>query len=65
LTGHLPAISEIDLLSPDGKHERIFGFNDTEFDYPKDKTIHQLFQDLATRAPGEVAVVLGASQLTY
>ncbi len=40
-------------------------WNDTEADYPKDKCIHQLFEEQAERTPDAVAVVYEDQQLTY
>jgi len=58
-------ISEIDLLTQERKQELVFDFNQTESDYPRDKTIHHLFQEQVAHAPGDVAVTFGDSQLTY
>ena len=40
-------------------------FNDTVADYPKDKTIHQLFEEQARRARERAAVVFEEQRLTY
>ncbi|WP_139487922.1 non-ribosomal peptide synthase/polyketide synthase [Brevibacillus dissolubilis] len=40
-------------------------FNDTKADYPKDKTIHQRFEEQAEKTPGHVAVVFENQELTY
>ncbi|CAN2247163.1 hypothetical protein STZ1_100003 [Bacillus subtilis] len=40
-------------------------FNQTETDYPKDKTIQQLFMEQADRTPEQTAVVCGHETLTY
>ncbi|MFP3830779.1 AMP-binding protein, partial [Pseudomonas sp. SIMBA_021] len=37
----------------------------TETDYPKDKTIQQLFMEQADRTPEQTAVVCGHETLTY
>ncbi|AIY07183.1 MULTISPECIES: AMP-binding protein [Paenibacillus] len=34
-------------------------------DYPREKTIHQLFEEQVERTPDHVAVVLGDKHLTY
>ncbi|MFK4302177.1 amino acid adenylation domain-containing protein [Paenibacillus sp. RC254] len=39
--------------------------NSTLADYPRDTTIHQLFEGEAERTPEQVAVVLGDKHLTY
>ncbi len=40
-------------------------FNDTTAVYPKNKTIVQFFQEQATRAPGNIAIVSNGQSLTY
>jgi amino acid adenylation domain-containing protein len=40
-------------------------FNNTQTDYPKDKTIHRLFEEQAERTPGKTAVVFGDRRMTY
>lgn len=58
-------ISDIEIMSEEEKHKIIYEFNDTGADYPRDKTVHRLFEEQAERTPGSVAVVLGDKQLTY
>ncbi|MCP5047308.1 MAG: amino acid adenylation domain-containing protein [bacterium] len=53
LTGH------IDLLSQSDKQRILVEFNDTEVDYPKDKTIHGWFEEQAQRTPDRIAVTGG------
>ncbi len=43
----------------------IYDYNKTEREYPKDKTIHQLFEEQVVRAPNNIAVVFEEKQLTY
>ncbi len=43
----------------------VYDYNKTERDYPKDKTIHQLFEEQVTRTPNNIAVVFEEKQLTY
>src|SRR5699024_5984766 len=40
-------------------------FNDTTAEYPREKTIHQLFEDQVMRTPDQVAVVYEGQQLTF
>ncbi|WCM63689.1 non-ribosomal peptide synthetase [Paenibacillus polymyxa] len=40
-------------------------FNQTHTDYPKDKTIHGLFEELVQFSPDRIAVVDGGTKLTY
>ncbi|MBS4162636.1 AMP-binding protein, partial [Klebsiella pneumoniae] len=43
----------------------LYDFNDTAADYPKDSTIHQLFEEQAKRTPEQIAVVFEEEKLTY
>ncbi|NIM13605.1 MAG: AMP-binding protein, partial [Candidatus Aminicenantes bacterium] len=48
--------AEIELISEKEKKEILYDFNDTQTDYPENKTIHQLFEEQAVRTPDGVAV---------
>ncbi|WP_421726898.1 amino acid adenylation domain-containing protein [Bacillus velezensis] len=58
-------VQDLDILTGDERSLLIEAFNDTEADYPKEKTLHQLFEEQAQRTPDQTAVVYGESQLTY
>ena len=58
-------IDELPLLTAPERHQLLVQWNDTATDYPKDRCIHQLFEDQATRTPNAVAVVCEDQQLTY
>jgi amino acid adenylation domain-containing protein len=47
------------------QEEILVEFNNTTMDYPKDKCIHQLFEEQAARSPNNVAVVYENQLLTY
>ncbi len=53
------------LLSSEEKTKLLVDFNATAAEYPRDKTIHQLFEERVERTPEQVAVVFGSEQLTY
>ena len=57
----------LDSLMPDDadRHEITRSFNNTESDYPKDKLVHQLFEEQAGRSPESVAVAYGERRLSY
>jgi amino acid adenylation domain-containing protein len=50
-------ISEIDILSPEEKQQILEDFNRTAVDYPREKTIHQLFEEQAEKAGDKIAVI--------
>lgn len=58
-------LSEIKMLSETEKNQILWDFNNTAADYPRDKTIHQLFEEQVERTPDNVAAVFEDKQLTY
>ncbi|WP_232334506.1 condensation domain-containing protein, partial [Oceanobacillus sp. AG] len=58
-------ISKMDILTEQEKHQLLVEFNDTEMPYPKEKTIHSLFEEQVEKVPHQVAVVFQEKQLTY
>ncbi|NEQ77289.1 MAG: amino acid adenylation domain-containing protein [Okeania sp. SIO2C9] len=59
------SISELPLLTDKERHQLLVEWNDTQVNYPKDKCIHQLFEEQVERTPDAVAVVFEERQLTY
>ena len=58
-------LCDIEMLSEEEKQQILFEFNNTKTEYPKDKTIHQLFEEQAAKTPDSMAVVYKDKQLTY
>ena len=58
-------IADIDMLSSTEKNKILYEFNDTKMDYPKDKTIVQLFEEQVEKTPDNIAVVFENQKLTY
>jgi non-ribosomal peptide synthetase component F len=52
-------------LSKAERHKILVEWNNTQADYPKDKCIHQLFDEQVERTPNAIAVVFEKQQLTY
>ncbi|MGD2093214.1 MAG: amino acid adenylation domain-containing protein, partial [Candidatus Aminicenantes bacterium] len=50
-------MSRIELLSEEEKRHLLYDFNETRADFPKDKTIHQLFEEQVERTPQQVALM--------
>jgi amino acid adenylation domain-containing protein len=50
-------LEDIDILSEKEKQQILLEFNDTERDYPKPKTIHQLFEEQVEKIPDYVGLV--------
>ena len=58
-------IGEYNILTDKEYQYLLYDYNKTERDYPKDKTIHQLFEEQVARTPNNIAVVFEEKQLTY
>ena len=58
-------ICNISLLTEEEKRRLLYEFNDTNTEYPKEKTIHQLFEEQAEKTPDNIAVVFGNESITY
>ena len=53
------------ILTDAERHHILVEWNRTERDYPRDKCIHQLFEEQVERTPDAVAVVFEDQSLTY
>jgi amino acid adenylation domain-containing protein len=58
-------IYELPILAEAERHQLLVEWNDTGAEYPKDKCIHQLFEQQVEQTPDYVAVVFEDQQLTY
>ncbi|WP_193196875.1 non-ribosomal peptide synthetase [Nostoc sp. MG11] len=58
-------ISQLPLLTEAEQRKLLVEWNDTQVEYPRDKCIHQLFEEQVDSTPDAVAVVFSDRQLTY
>jgi len=58
-------LRHINLLNQAQYQQIVYDWNKTEKDYPKDKTIHQLFEEQVLKTPDNIAVVFEGIKLTY
>jgi amino acid adenylation domain-containing protein len=58
-------IADLSLISPRESQQLLQEWNQTTTDYPRDKSIHQLFESQAAATPDTVALVWEDRQLTY
>jgi len=58
-------IFQIPFLTKKEKDQLIYHFNRSEGSYPKDKTIHRLFEEQVKKSPDKISVVNKGKQLTY
>jgi len=59
------SIAEQSIISDEELQKILIEFNDTGAPYPKDKTVHQLFEEQVEKTPDNVAVVFEDKKLTY
>ena len=58
-------LKELKILSDPEKYHLIKNFNNTGTDYPRDKTIVELFEEQVAKTPDHIAVGFKEQQLTY
>ncbi|MCY9291018.1 condensation domain-containing protein, partial [Bacillus haynesii] len=58
-------LRDINLVSEEEKMRILQTFNDTKTNYPKDKPLHELFEEQAMKRPDHTALVFGAQRMTY
>ncbi|MBA2672822.1 non-ribosomal peptide synthase/polyketide synthase, partial [Ramlibacter sp.] len=63
--GRSTAASELEVLAAADRAQLLHEWNATVLPYPRDKTVHQLFEEQARRSPDAVALVHGHQRLTY
>jgi len=59
------SLSRVNILSSYEYRKIVYDWNKTQAPYPKDKTIHQLFEEQVEKTPDNIAVVFEDKQLTY
>ncbi|WP_440671226.1 amino acid adenylation domain-containing protein, partial [Cysteiniphilum sp. 5D8B4] len=65
LTNTNKKLSDYEVMSIDQKKKLLYDWNKTDKPYPKNKTIHQLFEKQVDKHPNNIAVVFENKQLTY
>ncbi|MCQ2515227.1 MAG: AMP-binding protein, partial [Ruminococcus sp.] len=58
-------ISDIKMITEDDKNCIINKFNNTFLDYPKNKTVVEMFEEQVTRTPDNIAVIFEEESITY
>ncbi|MDJ0618872.1 MAG: amino acid adenylation domain-containing protein [Calothrix sp. MO_192.B10] len=58
-------IDDLVILNEEEVHQQLITWNSTQASYPEQKTIHQLFEEQASKTPNNIAVVYGNQHLTY
>ncbi len=60
-----PTVDGLTLLSDDETAHLLYGLNETDMAYPKDKCIHQLFEQQAARYPEHTALIFDGHKLSF
>lgn len=58
-------LKDIEIVTPEEKYKILYDFNNPKVDYPKDKTIVDLFEEQVEKTPDNIAVVFEDQELTY
>lgn len=58
-------LARLPLMTSQERHKILEEWNSNWREYPKDKTVHQLFEEQAIRSPHATAVVFGEQKLSY
>jgi fengycin family lipopeptide synthetase D len=58
-------LKDIDILTEEERNRILYHFNNTQAEYPQDKTIHQLFEEQVEKTPSHPAIVFEDKRLTY
>lgn len=59
------SIYMLEMLPESEKRKVLCEFNDTAMEYPREKLIHQLFEEQVERTPDNVAIVFEGKTMTY
>ncbi|WP_433709133.1 amino acid adenylation domain-containing protein [Paenibacillus illinoisensis] len=58
-------IGLLDILTAEERKQLLHTFNATEVEYPKEKAVHQLFEEQVEKTPNHVAVIYDGKEMTY
>ena len=59
------AVKDIDILSSGERQQLLVDFNQTQADWPRDKTVHRIIEEVTERFPDRIAVSCEGQELTY
>lgn len=58
-------VENIEIMSKEEKYKILYEFNDTKTDYPKDKSVIELFEEQVEKTPDNIALVFEDKKITY
>jgi amino acid adenylation domain-containing protein len=59
------AVSRLPLLDAEDREQVLYGWNQTAAEYPRNRCLHELFEEQAARTPERTAVQCGERKLSY
>jgi len=59
------SIQDISAITKAENKKLLFDFNDTTVDYPRDKCVHQLFEEQVSKTPNNIALKFGDNAFTF
>ena len=59
------SLQKVEILTEEEKYKLLKGFNNTDAEYPRDKTINDIFEHNAKLYSNRIALTLGNNNLTY
>ncbi|MBQ2917446.1 MAG: AMP-binding protein [Clostridia bacterium] len=59
------ALKDIQIVTESEKQKLLYEFNDTKTEYPREKTIAQVFEEQVELNPDKIAIVFDDNKLTY
>ena len=65
LGNSLKKLSQVEIVTEKEKQALLYEFNDTNADFPQDKTVHELFEMQVSRTPERIAISFGEERITY
>ncbi len=61
----LRAVAQLTLLTEGEREQLLVEWNQTAREYPRERCVHELFEEQAERAPEAVAIVYGGEEVSY
>ncbi|MFZ1005943.1 MAG: amino acid adenylation domain-containing protein, partial [Candidatus Sulfotelmatobacter sp.] len=58
-------VDHLRLLTETERHQALYEWNATEWEYPRDKCVHELFEEQVRRSPKATAVAFEEEELSY
>lgn len=58
-------VRDLRFLTPEEDRQQLVEWNNTKADYPRDKCVHELFEEQVARTPSNIAIEFGDQRLGY